>query len=111
MLYGPPGTGKTLLAKVIASECNIPFHYASGSEFIEIYVGQGPKRIRELFEQAKETSPCIVFIDEIDAIGFARNSKFLSGASRESDMTLNQLLTEMDGFDENYGIIVIGATN
>lgn len=89
LLYGPPGTGKTLLAKVVASEAGIPFHYASGSEFIEIYVGQGPKRIRDMFETAKKQAPCIVFIDEIDAIGFARNSKMLSGASRESDMTLN----------------------
>ena len=107
MLTGPPGTGKTLLAKAIAGEADVPFFYASGSQFEEMYVGVGAKRIRELFEAAKEKAPCIIFIDEIDAVGGSRKLKDQSALK----MTLNELLVQMDGFEENSGIIVIGATN
>jgi ATP-dependent metalloprotease len=104
---GPPGTGKTLLAKAIAGEADVPFFFSSGSQFEEVYVGLGAKRIRELFEAAKKKAPAIIFIDEIDAVGGTRRLKDQSALK----MTLNELLVQMDGFDENNGIIVIGATN
>ena len=108
ILYGPPGTGKTLLAKAVAGEADVPFIYMSGSEFIELYVGVGAKRVRELFAKARKQAPCIVFIDEIDAIGGVRSNKDTNGEDRK---TINALLTEMDGFKETENIIVIGATN
>lgn len=108
IFYGPPGTGKTLLAKAIAGEAGIPFHYMSGSDFVEMYVGMGAKRVRELFEKAKKTAPCIIFIDEIDAIGGSRGKDDSSGEDRK---TLNALLTEMDGFKKSENILVIAATN
>ena len=108
LLYGPPGTGKTLLAKAFASECGIPFIYYSGSEFVELYVGLGPKKVRELFNKAREHQRCIIFIDEIDSLGGERG---VGSSWKEFDNTLNQLLTEMDGFNGSENIIVIGATN
>lgn len=113
LLYGPPGTGKTLIAKAIANEIGIPCIIASGSEFVEVYVGLGAKRVRELFQQARECAPCMIFIDEIDALGQQRSSVNRSGGfgHREADSTLNQLLAEMDGFQENDQILVVGATN
>ncbi|WP_306459854.1 ATP-dependent zinc metalloprotease FtsH [Dolichospermum heterosporum] len=112
LLVGPPGTGKTLLAKAIAGEASVPFFSISGSEFIELFVGVGAARVRDLFEQAKEQAPCIVFIDELDALGKSRGgpSGFVGG-NDEREQTLNQLLTEMDGFDANTGVIIIAATN
>lgn len=109
LLVGPPGTGKTLLAKAVAGEAEVPFYSLSGSDFVEMFVGVGAKRVRELFETANQNAPCIIFIDEIDAIGKARDSKYSSNDEREN--TLNQLLSEMDGFDASKGIIILGATN
>ena len=110
LLVGPPGTGKTMLAKAVAGESNVPFFSISGSEFVEMFVGMGASKVRDLFAQAKEKAPCIVFIDEIDAIGQKRNSGGMGG-NDEREQTLNQLLTEMDGFEENTGVIILAATN
>lgn len=110
LLYGPPGTGKTLLARAVAGEANVPFYYISGSEFVELFVGVGASRVRDMFQQAKRTAPCLIFIDEIDAVGRQRGSG-IGGGHDEREQTLNQLLTEMDGFGENEGIIIIAATN
>lgn len=112
ILVGPPGTGKTLLAKAVAGEAQVPFFTISGSEFVEMFVGVGASRVRDLFKRAKEKAPCIIFIDEIDAIGRSRGKgAFLTGANDERESTLNQLLTEMDGFGTNSGVIVLAATN
>jgi len=110
LLYGPPGTGKTLLARAVAGEANVPFYYISGSDFVELFVGVGASRVRDMFQQAKRTAPCLIFIDEIDAVGRQRGTG-LGGGHDEREQTLNQLLTEMDGFGENEGIIIIAATN
>ena len=110
LLVGPPGTGKTLLAKAVAGEANVPFFSLSGSEFVEMFVGVGASRVRDLFEEAKKNAPCIVFIDEIDAIGKSRDSKYGSG-NDEREQTLNQLLAEMDGFDTSKGLLILAATN
>ena len=109
LLVGPPGTGKTMLAKAVAGEANVPFFSMSGSEFVEMFVGMGASKVRDLFKQAKEKAPCIVFIDEIDAIGKKRDGHI--GGNDEREQTLNQLLTEMDGFEENNGVIILAATN
>lgn len=109
LLVGPPGTGKTMLAKAVAGESNVPFFSMSGSEFVEMFVGMGASKVRDLFKQAKEKAPCIVFIDEIDAIGQKRDGRLSSNDEREQ--TLNQLLTEMDGFEENTGVVILAATN
>lgn len=111
LLVGPPGTGKTLLAKAVAGEAQVPFFSLSGSDFVEMFVGVGASRVRDLFKNAKEKAPCIIFIDEIDAIGRSRGRNSISGANDERENTLNQLLTEMDGFSTNNGIIVLAATN
>lgn len=111
LLVGPPGTGKTLLAKAVAGEANVPFFSISGSDFVEMFVGVGASRVRDLFKQAKEKAPCIIFIDEIDAIGRARGRNPNFGANDERENTLNQLLTEMDGFATNTGVIILAATN
>ena len=111
LLYGPPGCGKTLLARSVAGEAGVPFFSTSGSSMVEVFVGVAAARIRDMFSKAKEKSPCIIFIDEIDAIGKARSMSIGSGANDEQDQALNQLLTEMDGFDVNHGVIVIAATN
>jgi cell division protease FtsH len=111
VMEGPPGTGKTLLARAVAGEAGVPFVSASGSEFVEMFVGVGASRVRDLFEQAKQNAPCIVFIDEIDAIGGARAGGGTSGGNDEREQTLNQILTEMDGFEGNTGVIVLAATN
>ncbi len=111
LLVGPPGTGKTLLAKAVAGEAKVPFYSLSGSDFVEMFVGVGASRVRDLFKQAKEKSPCIIFIDEIDAIGRARGRSVSQGANDERENTLNQLLTEMDGFGTNSGVIILAATN
>jgi cell division protease FtsH len=110
LLVGPPGTGKTLLAKAVAGEANVPFYYISGSDFVELFVGVGASRVRDMFKQAKQNAPCLIFIDEIDAVGRQRGTG-LGGGHDEREQTLNQLLTEMDGFGANEGIIVIAATN
>lgn len=109
LLVGPPGTGKTMMAKAVAGEANVPFFSISGSEFVEMFVGMGAAKVRDLFKQAKEKSPCIIFIDEIDAIGKKRGGNFAGNDEREQ--TLNQLLTEMDGFEDNTGVIILAATN
>lgn len=111
LLVGPPGTGKTLLAKSVAGEADVPFFSISGSDFVEMFVGVGASRVRDLFRQAKDKAPCIIFIDEIDAIGRARGRNALTGANDERENTLNQLLTEMDGFGTNAGVIILAATN
>src|SRR5665648_643654 len=111
LLVGPPGTGKTLLAKAVAGEANVPFFSMSGSDFVEMFVGVGASRVRDLFKQAKEKAPCIVFIDEIDAVGRARGRNVNFGSNDERENTLNQLLTEMDGFGTNMGVIILAATN
>ena len=111
LLVGPPGTGKTLLAKAVAGEANVPFFSMSGSDFVEMFVGVGASRVRDLFRQAKEKAPCIVFIDEIDAVGRARGKNASMGGNDERENTLNQLLTEMDGFGSNSGVIILAATN
>ena len=110
LLVGPPGTGKTLLARAVAGEANVPFYYISGSDFVELFVGVGASRVRDMFKQAKHNAPCLIFIDEIDAVGRQRGAG-LGGGHDEREQTLNQLLTEMDGFGANEGIIVIAATN
>ena len=109
LLVGPPGTGKTLLAKAVAGEANVPFFSLSGSDFVEMFVGVGASRVRDLFKQAQQNAPCIIFIDELDAIGKSRDSRF--GGNDEREQTLNQLLAEMDGFDSSKGIIILAATN
>ena len=111
LLVGPPGTGKTLFARAVAGEAKVPFFSLSGSDFVEMFVGVGASRVRDLFKQAKEKSPSIIFIDEIDAIGRARGKNAMSGRNDERENTLNQLLTEMDGFGTNTNVIVIAATN
>ena len=111
LLVGPPGTGKTLLAKAVAGEADVPFFSMSGSDFVEMFVGVGASRVRDLFRQAKEASPCIIFIDEIDAVGRARSRNAMMGGNDERENTLNQLLTEMDGFGTNSGVIILAATN
>lgn len=111
LLVGPPGTGKTLMAKAVAGEAEVPFFSLSGSDFVEMFVGVGASRVRDLFKQAKEKAPCIVFIDEIDAVGRARGKNAFTGANDERENTLNQLLTEMDGFGTNSGVIIMAATN
>lgn len=111
LLVGPPGTGKTMLAKAVAGEANVPFFSMSGSEFVEMFVGMGASKVRDLFKQAKEKAPCIVFIDEIDTIGKKRDGAGFSGGNDEREQTLNQLLTEMDGFDGSKGVVILAATN
>ena len=110
LLVGPPGTGKTLLARAVAGEANVPFFSISGSDFVEMFVGVGASRVRDLFEQGKKNAPCIIFIDEIDAVGRHRGAG-LGGGHDEREQTLNQLLVEMDGFESNEGVILIAATN
>merc|ERR1711985_224841 len=110
LMVGPPGTGKTLLARAIAGEAKVPFFSISGSDFVEMFVGVGASRVRDMFEQAQKNAPCIIFIDEIDAVGRSRGAG-LGGGNDEREQTLNQLLVEMDGFDTNEGIILIAATN
>ena len=110
LLMGPPGTGKTLLARAVAGEANVPFFSISGSDFVEMFVGVGASRVRDLFEQGKKNAPCIVFIDEIDAVGRHRGAG-LGGGHDEREQTLNQLLVEMDGFESNEGVILVAATN
>ena len=111
LLVGPPGTGKTMLAKAVAGESNVPFFSMSGSEFVEMFVGMGASKVRDLFKQAKEKAPCIVFIDEIDTIGKKRDGSGMGGGNDEREQTLNQLLTEMDGFDGSKGVVILAATN
>jgi cell division protease FtsH len=110
LLYGPPGTGKTLLARAVAGEAGVPFYTISGSDFVEMFVGVGASRVRDLFEQAKQNAPCIIFVDEIDAVGRQRGAG-LGGGHDEREQTLNQLLVEMDGFDARTNVILIAATN
>ena len=110
LLVGPPGTGKTLLARAVAGEANVPFFSISGSDFVEMFVGVGASRVRDLFEQGKKNAPCIIFIDEIDAVGRHRGAG-LGGGHDEREQTLNQLLVEMDGFESNEGVILVAATN
>src|SRR5207302_9677281 len=110
LLVGPPGTGKTLLAKAVAGEASVPFFSLSGSEFVEMFVGVGAARVRDLFAQAESRAPCIIFIDELDALGKSRAGA-VTGGQDEREQTLNQLLVEMDGFDSRKGVIIMGATN
>ena len=110
LLVGPPGTGKTLMARAVAGEAGVPFFSISGSEFVEMFVGVGASRVRDLFDQAKRNAPCIIFIDEIDAVGRQRGAG-LGGSHDEREQTLNQILVEMDGFDTNTTVIVLAATN
>merc|ERR1712202_25324 len=110
LLMGPPGTGKTLLARAVAGEAEVPFYSISGSDFVEMFVGVGASRVRDMMEQGKKNAPCIIFIDEIDAVGRSRGAG-LGGGNDEREQTLNQLLVEMDGFDTNEGVIIIAATN
>src|SRR4030081_2020946 len=110
LLYGPPGTGKTLLARAVAGEVGVPFYSISGSDFVEMFVGVGASRVRDLFEQAKQNSPCIVFVDEIDAVGRHRGAG-LGGGHDEREQTLNQMLVELDGFESKEGVILVAATN
>lgn len=110
LLVGPPGTGKTLLAKAVAGEAKVPFFSLSGSDFVEMFVGVGASRVRDLFKQAQQQAPCIIFIDEIDAIGKSRDSHY-GGGNDEREQTLNQLLSEMDGFDTSKGLVILAATN
>ena len=110
LLVGPPGTGKTLLARAVAGEADVPFFSVSGSDFMEMFVGVGASRVRDMFSEAKETSPAIIFIDELDSIGRKRGAG-LGGGNDEREQTLNQLLSELDGFEENEGVVVIAATN
>lgn len=110
LLVGPPGTGKTLLAKAVAGEANVPFFSISGSDFVEMFVGVGASRVRDMFAQAKKNAPCLLFIDEIDAVGRHRGAG-LGGGNDEREQTLNQLLVEMDGFEPNENVILIAATN
>ena len=111
LLVGPPGTGKTLLAKAVAGEANVPFFSMSGSDFVEMFVGVGASRVRDLFAQAKQNAPCIVFIDEIDAVGRARGNRSFGGGNDERENTLNQLLVEMDGFGTQENVVVLAGTN
>src|SRR5208337_1424317 len=111
LLVGPPGTGKTLLAKAVAGEAGVPFFSISGSEFVEMFVGVGAARVRDLFEQARKLKPCIIFIDELDSMGRTRNAGMMGGANDEKEQTLNQLLAELDGFDPREGIVLLAATN
>lgn len=111
LLVGPPGTGKTLLAKAVAGEAGVPFFSMSGSEFVELFVGVGAARVRDLFEQARQTAPAIIFIDELDALGRVRGAFAGLGGHDEKEQTLNQLLAEMDGFDTGSGVIILAATN
>ena len=110
LMVGPPGTGKTLLAKAVAGEADVPFFFISGSDFVEMFVGVGASRVRDMFEQAKKNAPCIIFIDEIDAVGRQRGAG-MGGGHDEREQTLNQMLVEMDGFEGSEGIIVVAATN
>ena len=110
LLVGPPGTGKTLIARAVAGEANVPFFTISGSDFVEMFVGVGASRVRDMFEQGKKNAPCIIFVDEIDAVGRHRGAG-LGGGNDEREQTLNQLLVEMDGFETNEGVILIAATN
>ena len=111
LLVGPPGTGKTLLARAVAGEAGVPFFSIAGSEFVEMFVGMGASKVRDLFKQANEKAPCIIFIDEIDTIGKKRDGASGMGGNDEREQTLNQLLTEMDGFDAAKGVIILAATN
>lgn len=111
LLCGPPGTGKTLLAKATAGEANVPFFSISGSDFVEMFVGVGPSRVRDLFKEARENAPCIIFIDEIDAVGRQRGRGGMSGGNDERENTLNQLLVEMDGFDSSTNVVILAGTN
>merc|ERR1712161_113509 len=111
LLCGPPGTGKTLLAKAVAGEAVVPFYSISGSDFIEMFVGVGPSRVRDLFKEARGNTPCIIFIDEIDAVGRQRGRGGFSGGNDERENTLNQLLVEMDGFTSATGVVVLAGTN
>ena len=110
LLVGPPGTGKTLLAKAIAGEADVPFFTISGSDFVEMFVGVGASRVRDMFEQGKKHAPCIIFVDELDAVGRSRGAG-LGGGNDEREQTLNQILVEMDGFETNEGVVIIAATN